>query len=469
MKTIFLNEWQYYLKTRLFLLTSLVFMVVLAGVTGLGVYQNQLQYQQYQEAQQHVRNQWEQIDAMNPHSAAHYGSYAFKPTTALSSIDEGIYPITGQVLRLEGHVQNEVMYSEASQMQSVSKFGKLKSALILQYMIPLLLLFLAFSSVSGEKESGRLKLLLIQGGKPTQILMGKALGVWSYGLALLLAVILVQIVVNLNSLQSDGWLRILMLSLSYAAYYFVISALSVYFSARWQKPTAALSFMLALWILWSIFLPSIFNSSVEKMFPLPSRKEFQTAMKEDRAKGLDGHNPTGKRKDELEQKVLAEYKVGSVDELPINFDGILMQEDEEYGNQVWDKHFGKNNEILARQKSFLQIGGIINPFISLQNSSMGFAGSDYYHHQDFLQQAENYRRVLIKELNDKHAFGGSKTGEWSWEADNDFYKSIPDFAYQPASLGTKLDKYLLDLLLLGAWILFSLVLLNRASKKLKWI
>ena len=42
---------------------------------------------------------------MNPHSAVHYGSYAFKPMNALNSLDGGINNITGNVIKLEGHVQ----------------------------------------------------------------------------------------------------------------------------------------------------------------------------------------------------------------------------------------------------------------------------------------------------------------------------------------------------------------------------
>ena len=60
-----------------------------------------------------------------------------------------------------------------------------------------------------------------------------------------------------------------------------------------------------------------------------------------------------------------------------------MQEDEEYGNLVWDKHFGNNYDILRKQKSLFQISGIINPFASLQSLSMGFCGTDMIHHQNF--------------------------------------------------------------------------------------
>ena len=131
-----------------------------------------------------------------------------------------------------------------------------------------------------------------------------------------------------------------------------------------------------------------------------------------------------------------------------------MQEDEEYGNKVWDKHYGNLRTVLARQKQSYQIGGIVNLFISLQNASMGFAGNDNLHHQEFLVQVENYRRVFIKLLNDKHAYGGSKTGDWGWEADNEFFKSVPDFAHQPTALSKVFNYYSVDILMLMGWTLF---------------
>ena len=62
-------------------------------------------------------------------------------------------------------------------------------------------------------------------------------------------------------------------------------------------------------------------------------------MREERSRGIDGHNPRDKRREKLKEKYLAEYKVDSLKNLPLNFDGIVMQEDEEYGNLVWDKYF----------------------------------------------------------------------------------------------------------------------------------
>ncbi len=460
------NEWQFLGRSRMLLGISFAFLLILVLAVFLGSQQKQKQSEAYQTAQKHLRQQWENIDAMNPHSAAHYGTYVFKPTSLLSSLDEGVNSITGNVLRVEGHVQNEIVHSEASQMQAISKFGKLKSSLLLQYIVPLLLIFLAFHSVSSEKQSGRLKLLVLQGAKPFQLVLAKTLSVWVYGIALLAVVVLVYGLMNLQYLNGEVLGRTAFFFLSYALYYFVVSGLTVFFSARWQNATVALTSMLGIWILWTVFLPNMLMSSVEKWHPLPSRNEFQAAMKEDRSKGIDGHNPSDERGKALEKATLAKYGVDSISQLEINFDGLRMQADEEYGNQVWDKHFGNLREVLGKQKQTYQIGGLLNPFISLQNASMGFTGSDNLHHQAFLVQVEHYRRGFIKTLNDEHAFGGSKTGDWGWKANNDFFKSVPDYQYQPAALATVLPNYIYDLGLLFFWAIGISFFLFFGAKKM---
>lgn len=465
---IIFNEWKLLLKVRMLACLTLFFIVGLTLVTWLGVLQNIKQYEQQQLAQKQVREQWDNLEAMNPHGAARFGTYAFKPITPLNAIDEGINAITGNVLRLEGHVQNEIVYSEASQSLSVSKFGKLKPALLLQYIIPLLLVFLSFASISSEKESGRLKLLVLQGASLPKLIFAKTLSIWLFGLLLLVFTLGTQTLFNLQNLQPNSIGRIVMLWLVYVFYYYIISTLAVYFSARLKNNTAALTSILAVWILWTIFLPKIWGNITDKLFPLPSRQEFISAMKEDRSKGVDGHNQSDKN-EAIKQKVLAKYKVASVEELPINLDGIVMQEDEEFGNRVWDKHFGKNFAILEKQKSVYQLSGFINPFASLQRASMGFCGSDVMHHLNFLEQAEKYRRDFIKSLNDKHAYGGSKTGDWGWKADNAFFKSIKDFEYKDPTFETALSLNFINILCLVFWVFLATCIVILTSNKIKLV
>jgi|TARA_B100000530_G_scaffold74736_1_gene44299 ABC-2 type transport system permease protein len=456
MKHLLFNEYQRVFRNNLFIVLISIFAISLILTTYFGVVHNKKQIVAQKEAQEHVREQWDERTHGNPHQSAHFGSYAFKPSNILNSIDEGVNSVTGNVIRLEGHRQNEVMFSEASQSLQISTFGKLKPSLLLQFLIPLLLIFLSFSSYTQERDSGRLKLLLVQGASLQNILFSKIISVWLIGLALLLLTILVQIIFNISYLNLDTIFRLTFFLLSYSLYYFILISLTILFSVVFKNNTGALSLTVVVWVLWVIFLPKTIGNTVEKFQPLPTRIEFQNQMKNDRSKGLDGHNPSDERQEALIQETLIKYGVDNLAELPVNFRGILMQADEEYGNSVWDKHFGALYATLQIQKNIYQFSGLVNPFASLQSLSMGTAGTDMFHHLNFLRQAEDYRRELIKNLNNKWRDGG-------W--DEVFFQSIKEFEYKVPNFLTLISKYFLDILFLCLWPIILFFVIQFLSKK----
>ncbi len=465
MKNMLINEWRGFFRNRLFLVLVGVFTTALLLTTYLGILQNNTQILAQKEAQEHIREQWDSMDPTNPHRAAHFGSYAFKPTNLLNSLDEGVNAVTGNVLRLEGHTQNDVMFSEASQSLLISKFGKLKPSLLFQFIIPLFLIFLSFNSYIAERESGRLKLLLVQGASLKKIVFSKVFSIWIIGLMMLVLTTCIQLIFNTHDVAFDTILRLILFIFSYACYYLTLITLTVLLSLVFKNATGALSLSIVLWVMWTVFFPKIIGNTVEKISPLPTRVEFQNAMDIDRSKGIDGHNPSGDRIKELEEQTLAKYQVNSISELPVNFSGILMQADEEYGNDVWDKHFGNLYKQLQIQKRNYQLSGFFNPFASVQSLSMGTAGTDMFHHLDFLKQAENYRRFFIKKLNNEYAFGGSKTGDRSWKADTEFFQSVKDFSYSFPVFLSFVSKYILDILFLFLWSVCLLFLLKYSSEK----
>ena len=466
MKEIIINEWIGYFRNKLFLYVGVFFCFFLCLVAFLGIIQNNKLNAEQELAHEHIRSQWDEMEASNPHSAAHYGTYAFKPVSVLNSIDEGINSVTGNVLRLEGHRQNDIVFSEASQSLMISKFGKLKPSLIFQFIIPLLLIFFSFNTYMSERNSGRLKLMLVQGASLRKVVFSKVLSIWFIGLFLLLITLFFQLLFNFNNLNSDVFTRLFILFLSYSFYYLILINITVLLSVIFKSSTAALSLTVLTWVFWTIFFPTIMGNTTEKLSPLPTRIEFKEAMSEDRSKGIDGHNPRGERRDALEKATLEKYNVDKLEDLPINFSGIVMQEDEEYGNMVWDKHFGDLYTQLEKQKSNYQLSGLINPFASLQNLSMGSSGSDMFHHLDFLTKAESYRRIFIKTLNDEYAFGGSKTGERGWKATNEFFRSVKDFKYEIPTFFSLYSKYLIDVIIILFWVFFTTFSLYFFTRKI---
>ena len=69
------------------------------------------------------RQQWESIDRLSAHGVGHYGSYVYKPNSPLSTLDSGVMPFTGKVVRVEAHVQNPPAHSDAASWSSLVRLG----------------------------------------------------------------------------------------------------------------------------------------------------------------------------------------------------------------------------------------------------------------------------------------------------------------------------------------------------------
>ena len=118
---------------------------------------------QHLEAQQATRAQWLNQPEKNPHSAAHYGMYAFKPKSRLSMVDTGVDPYVGVAAWLEAHKQNEFRYRPAQDRTAMQRFGELTAAESFLVILPLFIVLVTFAAFAGEREQGTLRQLLSLG------------------------------------------------------------------------------------------------------------------------------------------------------------------------------------------------------------------------------------------------------------------------------------------------------------------
>ena len=72
---IILNEWKILFRNRSIVYVSLVFMLSIISVVWMGNLQSENQSQAQIAAEKHIRAQWDNLEPMNPHRAAHYGVY----------------------------------------------------------------------------------------------------------------------------------------------------------------------------------------------------------------------------------------------------------------------------------------------------------------------------------------------------------------------------------------------------------
>src|SRR5688572_9387659 len=120
-----------------FQISAVIVFVLLAASLGAGWKHYTNLRVQHEEARVAERGNWLTQDQKNPHSAAHYGIYAFKPKSQLSMIDTGVDPYVGVSVWLEAHKQNEFKFRPAQDATSIQRFGELTAAVVLQLLIPL--------------------------------------------------------------------------------------------------------------------------------------------------------------------------------------------------------------------------------------------------------------------------------------------------------------------------------------------
>ena len=442
--------------------------LVLAGATVWATAADIAQNEAQLEAAHAAREQWEGQGAANPHNMAHFGDFAFRPTGPLARLDRGVQAQLGKVLFIEGHRQGIPLHADAQRAGSLTRFARLDAAFLLQTVVPLLLIFLGATGLAADRESGRLKLALIQGGSVRGVLGGHFLALWGLGLVLLAVVVTATLATSavLGQATFPAPDRLAGFVLAHALF-LAVTAAGVVAAMVWlSSARAALLVLLAAWVVGTALLPRASAGLAGTLYPLPSQDAFQAAMRAAREAGPDGHNPEDQELARLREATLAEHGVETVEELPINFDGIAMQVDEEFGNRVWDEHYGALRDRLGRQRSVGSLVALLNPFQAIDHVSMALAGSDLAHDLDFQQQAETYRRTLIEQLNHEHAYGGSQTGDWSWQASPEFYAGLASFSYTSPGLDEAMWLRRLEIVALLLWGAMLLLALRRATAHL---
>jgi ABC-2 type transport system permease protein len=425
---------------------------------------------QREAAQRSTREQWLNQGEKNPHSAAHYGIYAFKPKLPLSFIDQGLDSYLGVTVYLEAHVQNQLQFRPAEDATALHRFGTLTAAATLQLLLPLLIVSLSFSAFAGERESGALRQLLSIGVARRDLACGKALG-GSAALALLLVPataigVFVLALSSENGAMAASAPRMALMSVGYLLYFGAFIGLSLFVSALAPSSRLALVALLVFWIFNSLVAPRIAADVAERLFPTPTYTQFTEAIEKDKQSGIDGHNPANQRTAELKRRMLEQYGVEKVEDLPVNFDGIALQAGEEYGNQIYDKHYQQLWRIYEKHERAHMLAGLFAPLLPARALSMAAAGVDFAQHRDFSIAAERYRRMLNKTMNDDLTHN-SKTGEFFYFADRKLWESMPDFTYQTPSAGWALRRQIGSLAILLLWFLGAMTAAMLATKRMK--
>lgn len=422
-------EWRAMLRNRVALTAGLLLLALTLAASLVSYEQMRAVSSDRAHFQQTADTQWNSQPDRHPHRVVHYGHYVFKPLGPLAFFDFGVDPYTGHTLFLEGHRQNSANFSEAGQSSVLLRFGQLTAAFVLQVLTPLLIVFLAFGSVAREREQGQLRLLMSQGASGAAVVTAKLI---AHGaVALLLALPAFAALAAISISEPGHGLQAATMAGGYIVYLLLWSTLAVLVSAMSRRSRDALLALVGLWIASVVVVPRVLADAAARSIERPTRIETESAMAQQLAALGDSHNPNDPHFAAFRARVLKQFNVSRVEDLPVNYGGLLIAEGERLTSELFEQSMRQDFARQRRQADLVEGAAVLSPVIALRRMSTTLAATDGPGHTSFLLAAERYRYALIQALNRLHTQEIKYHNDRDQRLDSAHWKELPRFSWRP--------------------------------------
>ncbi len=422
------------------------------------------------EARARATAQWEGQGEKNPHVAAHYGTWAFAPTSVATAIDPGVSAFLGRSVKLEAHRRNLATHAAARDGAGTQRLGEFSVAAVLLQLVPLLIVALGYGAWSRERERGTLRQLLGTGVDRRTLLGGKglALGAMLGGLLLPAAALIVGGLWALGGGDAAALARLGVLAVAYAVYFAVFTGLTLYASAAASSSRGALATMIALWAFFCLLVPRAASEGAATARPLPSRAELERAIAHSLEKGIDGTTTREVAVEAMVADAMARQGIDNAGLLVAEgaITALELRAEARWEDAAYDHHVGALERDMAAQERWITRAGLLSPFVAMRALSAGLCGTDYAHHRHFTGYTERWRKSLVLQLNE--AFGRDAGAEgWAYTAGPDLWKQAPPFEYRPPGLGFALREHAFSFGALLGWLFLALGLALRSARRVR--
>jgi ABC-2 type transport system permease protein len=415
------------------------------------------------------RERWLNQGATSPHSAAHHGVHAFLPRTQFSMLDPGITPYAGAFVFLEPHEQKLFERRPAEDSPPIRSFGEFTPAFLLQVIAPLLIILMLHGSFAAEREQGTLRQLLSLGVPARAIAAGKVLGAIAPLFAVLTPVALAgSAAILIAGGQEAGNIapRLALLTGAVLCYFAAVSGMVLAISARARTVRGALALSVAFWAVTCLAAPRAALEVASRVHPAPTSLEHANALREEWFQRPVWYDLLA----EVEKRLLKQYGVKGVADLPVSAAGAGLIEEEAGQKDAADRHFGRLYRAYAQQERFFQAASCVSPMIALSAISSGLSGSDFSHFRAFAAAAEEYRTAMVRSLNAAtmtNQSAAAKPYEPVYRPGRELWGRIPAFSFTPPRLPNVLRGLSLTFAVLAVWMTAAITLAGVALRRLR--
>ena len=404
---------------------GLLFLLLVAAIAGGVQHQHDIA-RQHADAQRAERDAWLDKGDMNPHAAAHYGAFVFKPVQPLSAIDPGLDPFLGVFVFLEAHKQQLARHRPIEDASPTRRLGLLTPATAALVLLPLLVVSLTFSSFAGERDQGTLRPLLALGISRGSLLAGKALGALLPLILIVMPAAIIGAVMLYFSAPADPGAPIAARAFGLFAVYLVHAiiwtGLGLAVSARARSQATALVVLLALWFANAFVMPPVAMAIAKTVTPSPSAIEFAAAIEDEK--------DTWPNWDQRVDAVMQRFLDGEFESTfaPANVEVVALIESEAEETALYERHFANLFDKYEQQARSYERAAMMAPTLAARTLSMALAGTDDAHDRLFATAAAAYRTQMLTTLNSELAQSG-RLNTFDYVRGRDLWEKVPPFDY----------------------------------------
>jgi len=470
------EEWRYWRRSKLASVVLVVtLLLIVTSVVATNAQLNAAAAARTQ-LQASAEKAFREQPARHPHRMVHYGHYVFRTPAPLAVLDPGVDFHTGTAIFLEGHKQNSATFAPFYSSAHAGPLATLTPALAYQLLAPLLLIVMGFAMFSREREANTDHLLLTTSITPLQLWFGKTLALSSCALVTLLPLAFAVIPVWLGGESGMSSLAFLV---GYAAYLLCWVLIVAAISSWCKRSTSSLLLGLVCWVVICLWAPRVVASVASSWAPLKSKVQYDLEVARAIRDQGDGHNASDPNFDQLRAQLLAQYEVDDVEQLPINFRGVVAETAEANLTVLLNRFADERHEQERIQLQIANWLSVFSPLLTVKSFSAIVAGTDLRQHHQFLRDAEAARFDIVQKLNHMHAHQLSYDDDINRSTDAqseqrarigaENWRMLEDFSWTPTDATTRVIDSASQLLLLALWMavfgVFGVIGTARATRE----
>jgi ABC-type transport system involved in multi-copper enzyme maturation permease subunit len=282
---------------------------------------------------------------------------------------------------------------------------------VLVIIMSLMAFLFTYDICTGERESGTLKMMLANPVSRSAVLMGKLLGsfltlvpmqIFSFGLCLLVILLHSEI-----SFSASEWIRIGVMILFSTVFLILFMIIGLFVSSRVKHSATSIVICLIVWVVFLFVIPNVASYSAKSFISVGSSENLEYDIN---AVEKEFQNKSG----EFSQKQLqpdwgtVSYYQGGGDGFKLIGEatkGLMERERRineyceplriQFADKKWPFRERYLHE-LEKQQKLAKYLSFLSPSEIFKESASALCSTNYESHNNFLEQARNYREALIE-------------------------------------------------------------------------